>query len=533
MERLRSAIGIAGVLILAAVLFFAALGRRGFWEPDEPTFPAVAREMRVANEWVLPLLNGGLYSEKPILEYWLILASARAFGRLDEWTARVPNALLGVAGVALAWLLGRRLFGERAGVLAALVLATTPLWFQMSRFAYTDGPFAVFFVASLWSFHRGRSGERGRVGSYALAWAALGLAVLTKGPLAAVLFGLTVVAYLALVRDLRHLLRIQLWAGLLVFAAVVVPWYWVACRRGGEEFMRDLLWRQNFGRFSGDTDSHNQPPWFYLGTIPGDFFPWTLFLLGAGWQTWREWRSGRRDSAAFVAAAVVPAFVFLSITRSKQGKYLLPIFPMLAIAVGAHLDAAVARFRAGAIWLAAALLALAGAAGLAFAAGVGRVSYGEFRPIAGVAGAIALAAGAAMLALGPARRPMLATLALAGGVAGVLLVVAVAVFPALDPYKSPKPLCDRIVSAMGDAPEFAIYGNYREGFSYYTRKHVVEIKEARVLAEWLDRPERGFVVMREDRVASLEPAVSLRLRPLAEGDVGSKAYVFLGETDTP
>ncbi|MBI1848762.1 MAG: glycosyltransferase family 39 protein [Planctomycetes bacterium] len=530
----RALLGVGGVLVLAAILFFTALGRRGFWEPDEPTFPAVAQEMRAANEWVLPLLNGGLYSEKPILNYWLMLASARVFGRLDEWTARLPAALLGVLGVCLTWILGRRLFGERAGILGALVIALTPLWFQMSRFAYTDGPFAVFVLASLVLFHRGWSDEHRRGVSYALAWLALGLAVLTKGPLALVLVGLTVVTFLAIVRDVRHLLRFDFLVGVLLFAAIVVPWYVIACHRGGPQFTEDLLVRQNFGRFSGETDSHRQPPWFYLGTLPVDLFPWSLFLPGAVWQLAREWRSGgRRREAAFLVAATVPAFLFLSITSSKQGKYLLPIYPMIAIAIGAHLDSVAARWRAGATLLAGGTLALAGIAGALFAAGVGRVPYDEFRPIAAIAAVIALAGGIAILALVRARRHLGATLALAAAVGGIFFVLDVAVFPTLDPYKSPKPLCDRIVARLGGAPEFAIYGNYREGFSYYTRRHIVELKQESALASYLDRPERAFVVMRDEAWSKLPPTLTRRLQLLAEGDVGSKSYVFLGRLDTP
>ncbi len=535
------------ILLCAAALYGLGLGDRGFWEPDEPTFPAIAQEMRAAGDWILPRLNGGLYSEKPILNTWMILASAAVFGRLDEWTARVPAACFGVLGVAIAFLLGRRLFGTRAGLLGAVVLALSPLYFHMARFAYTDGPFSVLYLLCLFLFYRGYSDEAVRRASYRLAWVALALAVLTKGPLAAMLLALTVLTFLALRRDLTHVFKLEISIGLLLFVGIVAPWYVAAVQVGGKEFAHDLLVRQNWSRFSGDYDSHRQPVYYYLGTLPGDFFPWILFVPGMLLHLYRRWRSSREHrEVAFVMAAFVPALLFLSLCQSKQGKYLLPVLPALALAVGAFLDAglsgelhAARRFLTWPIAAAAALALAAGMGGLLilspiFAGSTSEVVVHSRSPglwgVVLVAAAILVVGGAVVLAIGPSRRTKPALGALSTLLAAFYLFVGTWALPALDAFKSLRPLGDKVVARLEGRPEFAIYGSYREGFSYYTRKHIEELKEKEELAAYLDRPDRAFVLMRRERFLKLPDGLRGRLAPLEEAIVGSKAYVFLAES---
>ena len=117
----------AALLLGAALLLLAGLGRVGAWAPDEPRYLQVAEEMRSLRHGraglVLPHLNDRPYDQKPPLYFWLAALAGGPGGRVSETAARLPSALAGLACVALTLSLGTRLFGGRAGVLGALALA--------------------------------------------------------------------------------------------------------------------------------------------------------------------------------------------------------------------------------------------------------------------------------------------------------------------------------------------------------------------------------------------------------------------------
>ena len=74
------------------MLYISALGARDFWAPVEPRYAEIARVMFSKNEWIVPTINGDLYTDKPILYFWLVLLGARVFGAVNEWTVRLPAA---------------------------------------------------------------------------------------------------------------------------------------------------------------------------------------------------------------------------------------------------------------------------------------------------------------------------------------------------------------------------------------------------------------------------------------------------------
>ena len=121
------------VLILGYFLFFHATGRRHVWQPDEDEYILVNREMVDDGHWIYPTFNGKPYSIKPPLFNWLGSGFAVVLGGVSELPSRLPSALAGLAGLFVLWRLGSRMFGGRAGLLAALILATTPLYIEFAR----------------------------------------------------------------------------------------------------------------------------------------------------------------------------------------------------------------------------------------------------------------------------------------------------------------------------------------------------------------------------------------------------------------
>ena len=137
---------------VAALLYFTGLGRPALWEPDEGRYAEVAREMLLQGDYVTPRNDWVRYFEKPPLVYWITVGAMRLFGA-NEFAARAPAALFSTGQVAVSEALGEAMFGPLAGVIGAVALALSPLFFAFARFATPDPALAFFFTAALASFY--------------------------------------------------------------------------------------------------------------------------------------------------------------------------------------------------------------------------------------------------------------------------------------------------------------------------------------------------------------------------------------------
>src|SRR4051812_34299346 len=161
--------------LLALTLNLVGNGRISLWDRDEPRYAGCTREMRTSGDWIHPTFNAEPRYHKPILIYWLMLLGT-AIGGDNPFGARLVSAVAGACTCVLVWGLGRRLFGPREGRLAALILATAPIWVVESKLATTDATLTFFLVACqfcLWELGRAPSRKIA-----ALFWVSLALALL-------------------------------------------------------------------------------------------------------------------------------------------------------------------------------------------------------------------------------------------------------------------------------------------------------------------------------------------------------------------
>ena len=217
------AIRIPHYLLVAAVCTLTlavGLGRAALWEPDEPRFAEATRQMLARGDVLTPWFNDQPRFEKPILFYWLQLPFFAAFGP-GELTARLPGEAAAMGCVALTWLIGLRLFGARAGWLGALALATSFRFVAFARQGLTDVPALFFQLLAVHAFLRLDQDAAARR-AWLVAWAATGLAALTKGPVAVIPVAVWVAFYL-LQRDWTRLRRMRLVTGPLIALAVAAP----------------------------------------------------------------------------------------------------------------------------------------------------------------------------------------------------------------------------------------------------------------------------------------------------------------------
>ena len=173
------------LVVLPGVLLYPCLSFHLF-EPDEGRYAEIPREMLQRGEWVVPLLQGEPYLDKPPLFYWLVMLSYQMLGVAD-WTARLVPALAVHGCILLVYLFGRRSVGERAALWGALTLMLAPAFIGLGRLLLLDGVLAFFVTLSLLSAREAVRGPDMRRNWWLLAALACGLGVLTKGPVAVVL----------------------------------------------------------------------------------------------------------------------------------------------------------------------------------------------------------------------------------------------------------------------------------------------------------------------------------------------------------
>jgi 4-amino-4-deoxy-L-arabinose transferase-like glycosyltransferase len=326
------------LLLVLSLAWFANLEVRKLVRPDEGRYAEVPREMVATGDWVTPRQNGLKYFEKPVLQYWATAAAYEAFG-IHHWTARLWPALTGFLGILLAGLVGSRFWGARAGLLAATVSASSLLYVLIGHLNTLDMGVTFLLNLGLLSLMLAQRdiAPAARRNWMWLAWAALGLAVLSKGLIGAALPAAALIVYTLWSRDWALWKRMHFWSGLVVFFAVAAPWFVVVSLRN-PEFFHFFFIHEHIDRFLTKAHSRLGPPWYFVPILIVGMLPWTLLMVDACARSFgRETPAGFQPKR-FLMSWILFVFVFFSVSSSKLPSYILPVFPALALLMGEYLS---------------------------------------------------------------------------------------------------------------------------------------------------------------------------------------------------
>ncbi|HYA29283.1 MAG TPA: glycosyltransferase family 39 protein, partial [Acidobacteriota bacterium] len=222
------ALNLRNIAILIAIswlLYLWNLADIPFYERGEPREGLVVAEMYGTGNLILPLVNGEYIPFKPPLFHWFGVAAASLFGRIDEFTLRLPSALFGLLGVLLTYYAGARLWSERAGFLAGVVLLSNVQWAIGATIVQVDMTLAFFLIASLIAFYFLYRDPA------VTPWKAAGLAMLlacgtlAMGPLGIVVPILVILVFLGVRRDLGFIKKLYPWRSGAVFLLLAGFWY--------------------------------------------------------------------------------------------------------------------------------------------------------------------------------------------------------------------------------------------------------------------------------------------------------------------
>jgi 4-amino-4-deoxy-L-arabinose transferase-like glycosyltransferase len=355
----RSAPGWWAVAAAWVLLAGLSLALRPLMPIDETRYVSVAWEMWTRGDFLVPHLNGVPYSEKPPLLFWLIHLGWWIFG-IAEWWPRLVPALCSLANLFLTAALARRLWPDRPAVTrsAPAVLVGFLLWSFFTGMLMFDMLVTLCVLLALLGLHD--AWTRGGTLAWLQVGAALGLGILTKGPVALLVPLLT--AALAFWWGCRRP-GWRWWLGvggaLALAAAVALAWALSAAQAGGPVYANAILLSQTEERMV-HAYAHPRPWWWYLSLLPVLLYPYSLWP--PLWKAAGRLRSRTADPGTrFCLAWTIPALVAFSLISSKQPHYLLSLLPGFALLAARLLDDPVPAPRRWSAAPAAALLLLVGA----------------------------------------------------------------------------------------------------------------------------------------------------------------------------
>jgi 4-amino-4-deoxy-L-arabinose transferase-like glycosyltransferase len=466
-------------LLVFAFAWFANLGQRDLFNTDEGRYAEISREMVATGDWLTPRLDGLKYFEKPPLQYWATAAAFDVFGQ-SAWSARLWTALTGFLGVLFTAYAAARLFGAQAGGAAGLILGGSLMWVFMGHASSLDMGVSFFLSVAVSAFalaQRDGAPPGSRQRWMLFGWGACALATLSKGLIGIVLPAGAVALYVLWQRDWRLLARLELGAGLALFLVIAAPWF-VLVSLKNHEFARFFFIHEHFERFLNKGHGRYQPWWYFLPVLALGAVPWTLALPGALVSAARRRPLLAFQPQRFLLAWSVLVFVFFSISDSKLFGYILPIFPALAMLLGAWLPRVGSRALA---WLCA-TAALGGAALAALTPVVTEKLSGNLPPelVTGFArwmtvAAVAIVAAGVIATVSALRLRKGAAIAWlgVGGLAFTLLLLFG--YQSLAPVYSSRQLVQRIQPALEAAKHVYFVELFDHSFLFYSKRTAVMV----------------------------------------------------------
>lgn len=297
---------------------------------DETRYLSVAYEMFIDKEWVVPKLNGEIYSQKPPLLFWLIQSGWSIFG-VNIWWPRILGLIALLMNGYVIKKISNILFPNKSHISKTSFLIYTTSFFPLifSTLVFFD-LWLSLWVSCAWLFILKRGNNQKKVINLIAFGFFLALSFLTKGPVA-LIFILPPLCF----RKLYSAEPLCFWViqGTAIAILLSLVWFIPASISASETFNINLLWEQIVNRISSAQNevdgatTHSRPFWYFLVLLPLLFLPWTFCS--------KMWS---RKHHPFLLSITIPTIIIFSSISGKQPHYLLPLFPFFALALSSRIN---------------------------------------------------------------------------------------------------------------------------------------------------------------------------------------------------
>ncbi|NWA91166.1 glycosyltransferase family 39 protein [Pseudomonas sp. D8002] len=327
------------LLLLAALLFFFALGNHELQGSTEARVAGIAMAMHLDNDWVVPRLFREPFLEKPPLSLWLDAGAIRLFGG-TTWAVRLASAFAGLFSVMLLYGMLRK-FGrpKTLAFVAGLMLATMASYWSNVRGVGEDSLLTLGVTMALLAFYQAArpASERdsSNLGTWLLFTLGMVIATLSKGVLGLAMPGVVIFVYLASTSLMDKRFKLGDWVkpGLFTLLALVPLMIWLGFlyQRDGLQGVREVLLTNSVGRFSGSfvEAGHYEPFYYYIVKLPEAFLPWNILVYLGLWHFRKS--LVRNRYRLFFSVWLVAQFTLLTFASSKRTVYLMALTPAAAV----------------------------------------------------------------------------------------------------------------------------------------------------------------------------------------------------------
>lgn len=509
------------LILIVLPLFSIGISNHGLWSADEPRVAEIGREMALTGNWAVPKLNQRPFLEEPPLYYGLLAITFRTFGISDK-VARIPSAFFAFATVLVLFFTVNFLFGPRIALFSGIILATTGEYFRVAHTVIVDSVLTFFVVSSMGLFMLGYiSGEnRKKLLFYVLLYISCSLAFFTKGFIGIVMPGLGILAFLVADRNIREILKMRLWLGILIFFAMATPWFIALWHQGGTEYLKIFLVDNHLlrflpGSFSREASGHHHPFYYYLTEFPIGFLPWSLLLIPVfihAFSKSAEPGTLTVKGLLFAKCWFIAGIIFLSIASTKRTLYLMPIFAPIAILTSLYIQStistrATSKTSKTFLWALTFFLALVGVGGLPLYAYIKYIypSLGNsttlFVSVALLSVIMMTFSFWAAWHLHHGAFNQYWALTYAPIIAGLVFVAAI-VTPFMDRHKSFVPFCRDVMAIVPAREPLYAYSpdeTLRGAIPFYTGRYLTEVRDLEKMEQIILGKEQLFIVTRDKK----------------------------------
>ncbi len=288
------------------------------------------------NSFFLPTCRGDL-ATKPPLYNWVAACFSFMFGGVTDISIKLPAVLCGFGVVVVTFLLGGMLFTRKVGLFAGLVLILNVHFIKLACTARTDMMLCLFVSLALYFFLLAYYGN-GKASVYnILAFVAMGLGSITKGPIGLLIPALVILVFLFSKKDMKALASMKIGSGLLIWLLMMLAWFIPALIEGGREFFDIVVYDEAINRFFAlGTRTSKVQPFYYLVThFLAKFLPWSLFVPSAIVRHFKSGNETEKSRLLFPLVWFFTVLIFFSLSKGKRADYLLPLYPAASV-IAAH-----------------------------------------------------------------------------------------------------------------------------------------------------------------------------------------------------
>jgi len=517
------------VLLVAAVLpYFLQLGASSIWDANEAYYVETPREMIERGDYINPSFNYEPRFNKPVLSYWIVAGLYNLFG-VSVGVQRMAIAGFAMVMLAATFFIARAASPHRLTPLLAVVgLAAGPRFFMFSRRILVDMAISAMMLLILLFFLLAERYPHRRRLFLLLMYVCVGLGVLTKGPIAAVLPALVFLVYLAVHRELGRIREMMIPTGTIVALAIAAPWYVALYMEHGWTYITEFFIGENLGRYTETVGVQTRGLFFYVPVVFSDALPWSLCLPAAVAAWWRAKDRFRTLLLLWIAVSVL----FFSFSQTKQDLYIFHIVGAVA-ALGA--DWLVRRLEerreARDSWLAGTVIALAA---ILIALGACVLYLFVARSVyeidgAATSGVLAIAGGVITAALAWRRRRPAAAAAILAVFIAFNWILLLRALPSFEAYKPVVPLSDVIRREAAPGDLVMHFDVALPSMVYYLQRHIDVTFDVERLHTAIRSDRTVFAVLPAHRYPQLQlefgvptcevarrPTGDIRLRNLLE-----------------